>query len=129
MKFPVNTMTTRLPTKAKKSISTAGVNHTPRKSPGRPKGRANNTTLVAAAIKEGLEQQLMQRCQHVMDAVLSQAESGCTISQKMVLDRIYPVIKAHDGATGPSSPMINISIGRAEDTLEVKRIQGETIKD
>lgn len=125
-------MTSRTNTTAKKS--TLGVqkplakpkSRLPRKA-GRPKGSLNKSTLVAHAVRDGLEQSLLAKGEKILEAVMDQAIDGCRVSQKMVMDRLMPVIKASDGETKGGAPTINISIGRAEDTPEVKRIQGEVI--
>jgi len=119
----------------KKSTSTVGYDPkkleavVPRKKglPGRPLGRKNNKTLVKEAVISGLEQQMLECGEEVIGAIIKQALEGCRISQKMYLDRVMPAVKAQDANATSKSPSINITIGKAEDSIEVKRIQGEII--
>lgn len=129
-------MTTKTRTTAKKSTSGASkdltrldkvVPHSPI-GKGRQKGSKNKSTLFKMALRDGLEDMLLDRGQEILQIIMDQAVDGCRTSQKMVMDRLMPAMKSEDSASkGGSQNEFHITIGRLEDTPEVKRIQGEVI--
>ena len=97
-----------------------------KKKGGRPAGSRNKKTLVAMAVRDGLEQQLLDKGQEILQVIMDQAIDGCRPSQKMIMDRLMPTMKASDGDNKPTNSF-TITIGKLEDTPQVKKIQGEVI--
>lgn len=66
---------------------------------------------------EQAEYKVLKKLPNIIEKIILQAESGCTTSQKMLLDRILPVVKSEDKASiqvGKGN-VINITVTNSQD--------------
>lgn len=65
---------------------------------GRKRGSKNKATLYREAMQNRVSIKISKAAPKVVDKVVEQAlHEGCRQSQKMILDRAAPVLKADDG--------------------------------
>ena len=96
---------------------------------GNPTGKRPGTLGPMAKVREMLVKDMVKDVRDVLKAVLKQAKDGCTTSQKMILDRVYPAIRPMEGPSsgGAETPIINIVIGEAVPQAKAKVVESEVI--
>lgn len=78
---------------------------------GRRRGSKNKATLYREAMQNRVSIKISKAAGKVVDVVVDQAiKEGCRQSQKMILDRAVPVMKADDGGDSSKDVQIEIKI-------------------
>ena len=77
---------------------------------GRRRGSKNKATLYREAMQNRVSIKISKIAGKVVDVVGDQALAGCRTSQKMILDRAVPVIKAEDINEGGRDVQVEIKI-------------------
>lgn len=82
---------------------------------GNPNGRKPGTKLMVTRMREELGNRLSRDAKAILEKVIEQAKAGNEVSQKMLLDRLWPVERALDGRRGGGgAPNVHIVIEQTQ---------------
>ena len=81
----------------------------PIRTPGRPKGAKNKSTLFKEIIAKNVEETAAKEFAAVVDKTFEMAKEGDTTCIKLLWDKFYSSLKAIDGDSA-GTPVVNITI-------------------